>query len=167
MQTTYSRQGRHYFYKSLTALKLENISMPQIPMLQYMENLKLTILSTKKSSKVSFRLLAFPLIILLEGICESVIHILLPPWGWLVKYSPVMPLWLRMLIYIMVLIVLPLTAVYLNILAVTWFKYDKEQTILNISIRLMTINLIIIIMTTIIALLFIGHTIAEWINGAS
>jgi hypothetical protein len=65
----------------------------------------------------------------------------------------------------MVLIVFPLIAAFINILAVTWFEYDKKQKILNISIRLKTVNIIIIIVTTIIALLFIGHTIAEWISG--
>jgi uncharacterized membrane protein len=146
--------------------KLENISTPQVPSLHHKENLKLTILSTKKSSKVSFILLALPAIILLEAVCESVFHVLLPPWGWLVKYGSLMPLWLRMTIYITVLIIAPLTAAFLNILAVTWFKYDKEQKVLHISIKLKTLNIIIIVITTIIGLLFIGHTIAEWITGA-
>ena len=146
--------------------KLENISSPQLPSLQHQEKLKLSILSAKKSSKASLILLAFPFIVFLGGILESAFHILLPPWSWLVKYSPLWPVWLRILIFTMILIVFPLVAAFINILAITWFEYDKKQKVLNISIRIRTINMIIIIVTTIIALLFIGHSIAEWISGA-
>ena len=145
--------------------KLENISTPQLPLLQHQEKLKLSILSTKKSSRASLILLAFPFIIFLGAISQSVFHILLPPWSWIVKYGPSMPLWLRMLIYIMTLIIFPLVAAFINIVAVTWFEYNKKEKVLNISIRLKTVNIIIIIVTTTIALLFIGHTIAEWISG--
>ena len=145
--------------------RLENISTPQLPSLHHKEDLKLSILSSKKSSRISFIILSFPFIILLSAVCQSTFHILLPPWSWIVKYGPSLPLWLRMLIFIMILIVLPLTAAFINILAVTWFKYDKKQKVLNISIRLKTVNVIIIIAATLIGLLFIGHTIAEWISG--
>lgn len=147
--------------------KLENISVPKLSSLQHKEDLKLTILSTKKSANLSFVLLSIPAIILLGAISQSAFHILLPPWSWMVKYGYLMPLWLRMLIYIMVLIVLPIVAAFLNILSVVWCKYDKEKKVLNIAIRLKTLNIVIIAVTAIIALLFIGHTIAEWITGAS
>jgi len=145
--------------------KLENISSPQLPLLQHQEKLKLSILSAKKSSWVSLVLLAFPFLVFLGGIFESTFHILLPPWSWIVKYSPLWPVWLRMLVYIMILIVFPLVAGFINILAITWFEYDKKKKVLNISIQIKTVNIIIITVTTIIALLFIGHSIAEWISG--
>lgn len=147
--------------------KLENMSTPKVPTLQHKEHVKLTILSTEKSSKISFVLLAIPAIILLEAVSESIFHFFLPPWGWMVKYGYLMPLWLRVTIYITVLIVIPLTVAFLNILSVMWIKYDKEQKVLNISIKLKTLNIVIISITTLIGLLFIGHTIAEWIAGAS
>ena len=70
-----------------------------------------------------------------------------------------------MLVYIVILIVFPLVAGFINILAITWFEYDKKKKVLNISIQIKTVNIIIITVTTIIALLFIGHSIAEWISG--
>jgi hypothetical protein len=146
--------------------KLENISSPQLPPLQHQEKLKLSILSAKKSSRASLILLAFPFILFLGGILQGALNILLPPWSWMVKYSPLWPVWLRMLIYVMILIVFPLAAAFINILAITWIEYDKNQKVLNISIRIRTVNTIIIIATLIIALLFIGHSIGEWISGA-
>ena len=145
--------------------KLENISSPQLPSLQHQEKLKLSILSAKKSSWASLILLAFPFFVFLGGIFESAFHVLLPPWSWLVRYSPLWPVWLRMLVYVMILIVFPLVAGFINILAITWFEYDKKKKVLNISIQIKTVNIIIIAVTTIIALLFIGHSIAEWITG--
>ena len=145
--------------------KLENISSPQLPSLQHQEKLKLSILSAKKSSRTVIILLAFPFIVFFGGILQSAFNILLPPWSWLVKYSPLWPAWLRMLVYVMILIVFPLVAALINVLAITWFEYDKKQKVLNISIRIRPVNMIIIIVTTTIALLFIGHSIAEWISG--
>ena len=58
--------------------KLENVSTPQLPLLQHQEKLKLSILSTKKSSRASLILLAFPFVIFLGAIGQSVFHILLP-----------------------------------------------------------------------------------------
>ncbi len=147
--------------------KLENISVPHVSPLQHKEDLKLSILSTKKSANISYVLLSIPAIILLGAISQSAFHVLLPPWSWMVKYGSLMPLWLRMLIFITVLIVLPIVAALLNILSIVWVKYDNEKKVLNIAIRLRTINIIIIAVTTLTALLFIGHTIAEWITGAS
>ena len=145
--------------------KLENISTPKLPPLQHQEKLKLSILSAKKSSRASILLLAFPFIVFLGGIFESAFHVLLPPWSWLAKYSPLWPLWLRMLVYIMILIVFPLVAAFINILAITWFEYDKKRKVLNISVQFRTVNLVIIIVTITIALLFVGHSIAEWVSG--
>jgi len=70
-----------------------------------------------------------------------------------------------MLVYIVILIVFPLVAGFINILAITWIEYDKKKKVLNISIQIKTVNIIIITATTIIALLFIGHSIADWISG--
>jgi hypothetical protein len=146
--------------------KLEHISAPGIPGLQHKKELKLAILSTRKSSRATFLLLLLPAVVLLEALCETVFHFLLPPWQWLVKYSYLMPAWLRLAIYATLLIVLPLVAAFLNILSIVWVKYDKEQKVLHISVRLKTANVIIIIITAAVGLLFIGHTVAEWITGA-
>lgn len=145
--------------------RLENINLPNINSLQHQQQLKLTILNAKKSVAVSLWLLVIPFVMLFGGFMQSVFHILIPPWSWLVKYSSVMSLWLRLAIFVIVVIIIPLIAVLINILGILWFKYDKAEHVLHISVRMRKINVIIIVIAGILALLFIGHSIAEWITG--
>ncbi len=144
--------------------QLENIEIPKVNALQHQSQLKLTILNTKKSSTISLWLLLVPFIMLFGGFVQSVFHILLPPWSWLIKYSPIMPLWLKLTIFTTVVIIIPLIAVLINILGILWFKYDKSEHVLHIALRMRRTNVIIIILAGILALLFIGHTITEWIT---
>ena len=145
--------------------KLENLHLPEINSLQHQQQLRLTILNAQKSVKISLWLLFIPFIMLFGGFMQSVFHVLLPPWSWLVKYSPLMPVWLRILIFTTVVIVLPIIAVLLNVLSILWLRYDKTEHVLHISIRMRKINVIIITVAGILALIFIGHSIAEWITG--
>ena len=145
--------------------KLENLHLPEINSLQHQQQLRLTILNAQKSVKISLWLLFIPFIMLFGGFMQSVFHILIPPWSWLVKYSPLMPVWLRILIFTTVVIVLPIIAVLLNVLSILWLRYDKTEHVLHISIRMRKINVIIITVAGILALIFIGHSITEWITG--
>ena len=143
--------------------QLENIDVPEVTPLHHQRQLKLTILNAKKSATISLWLLVVPFVLLFGGFMQSAFHIMLPPWSWLVKYSPLMPLWLRLGIFVSVVIILPLTAVFINVLGVLWFKYDKAEHVLQIAVRMRRTNVIIITIAAILALLFIGHTITEWI----
>jgi len=143
---------------------LENIDVPEVKPLHHQQQLKLTILNAKKSATISLWLLVVPFIVLFGGLMQSAFHVMLPPWSWLVKYSPLMPLWLRLAIFVSVVIVLPLIAVFINVLGILWFKYDKAEHVLQIAVRMHRTNIIIITIAGILALLFIGHTITEWIT---
>lgn len=145
--------------------KLENLNLPEINSLQHQQQLRLTILNAQKSAKVSLWLLLIPFIMLFGDFMQSVFHILIPPWSWLVKYSPLMPVWLKILIFTTVVIVIPIIAVLLNVLSILWIRYDKTEHVLHISVRMRKINVIIITVAGILALVFIGHSIAEWITG--
>jgi len=144
--------------------QLENIGVPEIKPSHRQQQLKLTILNAKKSATISLWLLIVPFIVLFGGLMQSVFHIVLPPWSWLVKYSPLMPLWLRLAIFVSVVIILPLIAVFINVLGILWFKYDKAVHVLQIAVRMHRTNIIIIMIVGILGLLFIGHTITEWIT---
>ena len=146
--------------------QLENLNVPEADTLPHQRELKLTILKTKKSATISLWLLLLPLIVLLGAIMQSAFHIMLPPWSWLVKYSPLMPVWLRLSVFAIILIIIPLIAVLVNISGILWFKYNKAEHVLHIAVRMRRMNIIIIAVAGLLALLFIGHTIAEWIiNG--
>ena len=144
--------------------QLENIDVPEVTPLYHQQQLKLTILNAKKSATISLWLLIVPFVVLFGGFMQSAFHIMLPPWSWLVKYSPLMPLWLRLGIFVSVVIIIPLIAVFINVLGVLWFKYDKAEHVLQIAVRMRRTNVIIITIAAILALLFIGHTITQWIT---
>ncbi|HVX26364.1 MAG TPA: hypothetical protein VHB70_08490 [Parafilimonas sp.] len=144
--------------------QLENMEVPGIKSAQHRQDLKLTIINTKKSARISLWLLLLPVLILLEGFIESAFHVFLPPWSWIIKYTPVMPVWLRVAIFTFVLILIPTIAVLINVLGILWFRYDKAEHVLHIAVRMRRINVIIIVVAGILALLFIGHSIAEWIT---
>lgn len=144
--------------------QLENLAVPEVNTLKHQHELKLTILNAKKSATISLWLLLVPFIVLLGTIVQFAFHIMLPPWSWLVKYSPLMPLWLRFSISAVVLIIIPMIAVLINVLGILWFQYNKTEHVLHVAVRMRRMNVIIIAVAGIPALLFIGHTIAEWIT---
>ena len=141
--------------------KLENLSKPQLPQLQHQIQLKLSILSAKKSAKASLWLLLIPFLIFISRAFQDIFNVPIPPDSWLEVYSTQWPLWLRITVFITIVIVIPLIAVILNLLSIIWLQYDHEQKVLNISIRIRTINLIIIVVAGLVALLFIAVTITD------
>lgn len=145
--------------------KLESLDKPQLPPLQHQWQVKLAILSAKKSAWAAVWLLLAPFLVFASAALHGLLKIPIPPFSWLEQYSPHWPVWLRMTVFMITVIVFPLVAVILNVLAITWIQYDREQKLLNISIRMKTINLIIIILAGLVALLFIGHSIADSIAG--
>ena len=146
--------------------KLEGLITPELPPLKHQWPLKLAILSSKQSARAALWLLLPPFLLLGSALLQAIFHVSVPPWSWLQKYSPSWPLWLRMTIFLSVVIIFPLIAVVLNILSITWLQYDKKQKILHIAIRMRIINIIIILFAGLLALLFIGHLIADSLAGA-
>ncbi len=140
--------------------KLENINAPKMPSMQHQWQLKLAILNAKRSASVGLWLMLIPILVLTGAFMKTVLHVSLPPWSWLVKYSPQWPLWIRVMVFVTVVIVFPVIAVLLNLLSIIWLQYDKTQQVLNISVRMRRINIIIIIVAGLLAFLFLGHLIA-------
>ena len=140
--------------------KLENLSKPQLPQLQHQWQLKLTILSAKKSARASLWLLLIPFLFFIGRVLQDILNVPIPP------DSTQWPVWLRITVFLTILILIPLIAVILNLLSIIWLHYDREQKVLNISIRIRTINLIIIIVSGLVALLFIATTITDSVTGA-
>ena len=134
--------------------KLETISIPQLPQLQHQQQLKLSVLSAKKSARAAVWLLLIPFLFFLTALLRQLLNISIPPDSWLEEYSLHMPSWLRIMVFIIIVIVFPLVAGILNLLSIVWLQYDREGKVLNISIRLRTINIIIIIVAGLVALLF-------------
>lgn len=145
--------------------KLKNLAVPSVPPPVNREQVKLAIISSKKSARISLWLLATPVLVLLGGVCESAFNVLLPPWSIIKTYGHFWPAWVRMLVFVTVLIVLPLSAALVNLLSVLWINYDRSQKVLNIAIRVKKINIIILFAAGLLALLFIGHAVGELMSG--
>jgi hypothetical protein len=133
---------------------LENISIPQLPALKHQQQLKLSILSARKSARAGLCLLLVPFLLFASAFLRQVMNITVPPDAWFERYSLQWPSWLRTTAFLTIMIVLPLVAVIINLLSIVWLQYERGEKVLNVSIRMRTINLIIIIGAGLVALLF-------------
>ena len=145
--------------------RLENLNLPKIPELKDQQQVKLSILNARKSARIGLFMLAIPFLILAGAFIETLFKVAIPPWSWLKAVNPSLPVWMRVSIFVIIVIILPLTALVINILSITWFNYDKKQKVFSVSVKFKTVNLIIIAIAKVLALLFIGHAIADWIAG--
>ena len=145
--------------------RLENLNIPEARLPGDQKQIKLAVMSAKKSAQASLWLLSLPVLLLLSAMLDSFWHISVPPWSLLKTYSHFWPLWVRMTVFITAVMVIPLVALLLNMLSIIWLQYDRGQKVLNISIRIKPVNIIIIIIAGLLAALFIGHAIADSIAG--
>ena len=146
--------------------KLNNMTKPQFSAIEHQQNLKLAIINSRTSTKISLWLLSIPLAIFIGALLQLTIHISIPPWSWIHLYSSRWPLEVRMGIFMIVVIIIPFIVVIINLLSITWLNYDKELKVLNISIRIRPINMILLLIGAIIGGLFTIHSIIEWVNHA-
>jgi hypothetical protein len=150
--------------KSALDVKLQNLNVGNVePPMQ--SQLKFAIISSKKSMKISLWLLLIPFLILLTAMMDSLTNISLPPWSILKNYGHLWPVWVRISIYVTMLIVIPATAAILNLLSIIWMNYDRDQQILHLSLKIKKSNIIILAIGALIAFLFIGHSIADMLAG--
>lgn len=144
--------------------KLDSLNMPKVPAMQHQIPAKLAILNAKKSARATLWLMMIPVLMLGSALVQTWFHVNLPPWVWLQKNGQHWPTWIRFGIFALVVIVIPLVVVFLNLLSIIWLQYDRKQRVLHISVRIRLFNIIIIIIAGLFALLFIGHTIAEYMQ---
>ncbi len=136
-----------------------------IPNIQHQEGLKLAIINSRTSARISLWLLSVPILILLSGASETLFHILIPPWSLLKTYGHFWPLWARQGVFVVSLIIIPLTAALLNLLSIVWFSYNRESQVLNVAIRMKRFNIILLLIGALIGMMFIGHIIADTLAG--
>lgn len=146
--------------------KLFQMSKPQFSGTEHQENLKLAILSSKTSSKLSLWLLSLPFLVLIGALLETTSHIEIPPWSWIHHYGPTWPYAIRISVFLIIVIIIPFFVVLINLLSITWLQYNRDTKILNISIRIKPFKMILLLVGAIIGGLFTIHSIMEWLNHA-
>jgi heme/copper-type cytochrome/quinol oxidase subunit 2 len=86
-----------------------------------------------------------PVIVLGSGVIQSFVHVSISSWSLLEKYSPQMPELLRFAVFATIVIVIPVIVVLINILSIVCLQYHRNERVLNISIRMRTFNIIMIV----------------------
>ena len=145
--------------------RLENLNLKEVTPRAEGQKIKLAIISSKKSLSISLWLLSVPFILFFSAMLEPVFHILVPPWSLLKAYGHLWPQWVRIAVFATVVIIIPLIAAGINLLAIVWFDYDRKHKVFHIAIRVKLANIIILLIAGVLALLFIGHSIADSLAG--
>jgi hypothetical protein len=142
--------------------KMELLSKPEFPGSQHRDRLKMAVIGSKRSAKTSLWLLLIPFMFLAGAALQSAFRLSVPPWSWLQHYGHFWPTWLRMTVFVVVLIVIPLIVVLINFLSIIWLQYDSKTGILHFSVKVKGLNMLLMIIGGLLAFLFIMHTISEW-----
>ena len=115
-------------------------------------------------ARESIWLMSIPALLLGSGMVEAIFGIVIPPWLWIKTFSPYWPVWIRFGVFTIIVIIIPLIAVLLNLHSMIWLSYDREHHVFHIKVRFHWLNTTIVIIALTVALLFIGHTVVDYVN---
>jgi membrane protease YdiL (CAAX protease family) len=111
--------------------------------------------TAKKFTSVSLLIMLIPFLFFVSRVLQQLLSIPVLPDAWLEKFSQDWPAWLRIVVFAAIVIMLPLTAVILNLLSLIRLHHHKEEK----GIRL--INFIVITVAGLMALLFTTVMLAD------
>lgn len=133
--------------------------VPRLPPEQ--ERLKLTILNSKRSSVAGAILIILPGFLIFIVILQNIFHI--PPdiTRWLAGRTYYVPLPLRAFLFFLFLVGFPFIAVILNLLAITYYKYNVLRKEVQITIRMKWPNILIAVAGAALASFYILHLLAD------
>ncbi len=142
--------------------KLENLSLPEIYSGQHKDKLRLTLLNMRRSHKMGYAFVIIPLFFLFGIFLTRVLDLHIPLVDTL---EQLMARWDKVsylkLVFPILYLVLPLTALVINLLASLHFSWNAKLKELNITYRFRWINFIIIIISLFILIVFFTYLILE------
>jgi hypothetical protein len=123
--------------------------------------LKVSLLDARRSSRIGFWLIALPGIVILLFIIQNLFHFdtYLPGWVGRNVSSPSTPV--RVLLVFVFLVGFPLIAIVLNLLSISYFKYDKAKREFNIIFRIRWWNIAITLAGGALCSFYILHLLAD------
>ena len=142
--------------------KMENLSTPEISSQSRKNQLKLTLLNSKKSAYVGFVLIILPFLFAFANIFKYQLGIDLGFISafitWIGSFDDTLVInWaLRIL-----LLGGPMVAVFVNLLAITHFHTDKQSNEFIITFKLKWLNITIILVCSFVLLIFLLYLVAE------
>jgi hypothetical protein len=144
---------------------LENLEKPEFKNIKPDKNLKLTIISSKKSAAIGFWLLVVPCYFLFMVFVKYFFNINLRVIDIFEDFvasfdkSPV-----TKFIAPLFFVGLPIAGIIINLLSIMFFEYDKEQKRINISIKLKPLNILLLIISLAVVSIFVIYLITENIH---
>jgi lantibiotic transport system permease protein len=140
--------------------KMENIETPNAEHMKHQEPLKIGFASAQKSAKIGIWMVAIPIIIVVIAYIKISFLIHMNFYSNIQEYlsgqdKSVFFGWINPLF----LLGLPLLAIFINILAITYFSINKTTKELTITIRYRFRNLIVIIISAILIVATFWHVI--------
>ncbi|MCZ6595808.1 MAG: hypothetical protein O6943_12965 [Bacteroidetes bacterium] len=149
---------------------MENLEQPTVDVSQHRKEFRLTLLNTKKSAILGIILLILPLLflsgVILKHYLEMDLGIFTSVYDWISnldrKYgdSSILNWIIRLL-----LLVGPLVAIGINLLAILHLRYERLQKEIVISIKMKWINWVIILFCSTIFAIFFLYLIMENAGG--
>lgn len=144
---------------------LKDIPKPAPPPVKGQEMLKLALMNARRSSVIGTILIVLPGSLIFLFLLQNTFHLFPGLTRWLAGAGTFLSLPLRAVVAFLFLVGFPLLAVILNLLAITWFRYDRTRKELNITLRMRWINLLIVIAGGVLASFYVLHLLADTLLG--
>jgi hypothetical protein len=144
---------------------LKEIPKPAPAPAKGQEMLKLTLMNARRSSVIGAILIILPGGLILLFLLQNSFHLFPGLTRWLAREGTFLPLPGRAIVAFLFLVGFPLLAVILNMLAITWLRYDRTRKELNITLRMRWINILIALIGSALASFYVLHLLADTILG--
>lgn len=142
--------------------ELKSLNKPQLKKPDNMETIKLTVLNTKRSAIAGIWLIAIPCIFLFMVCMKYILGINIGLFDWienifirLDKYQ------FAYIINPILFIVLPLTGLAINLLAICHFSFNKTARELGITLKLKWTNIIIALISLLCVAVILTYLFTE------
>lgn len=123
--------------------------------------LRVTIMNSRRSSVAGAILVALPGLLIFIAFLQNIFHLAPGITRWLAWGASSIPLPMRALLAFLFLVGFPFIAVVLNLLAITYYKYNVLRKELVISVRMKWPNILVAIAGAALASFYIFHLLAD------
>jgi hypothetical protein len=144
---------------------LRSLEKPEPPMPEQKDILKVALMNARKSSAIGLVLVGLPTILIVVAIIQNIFDINVGFSAWLDNNLPSLPIRTKAVIFFIFLVGFPIIAIAMNMLSITYFKFDKTKKEFDITIKIRWWNIIITITGALVASFYILHILADSLLG--
>jgi hypothetical protein len=144
---------------------LKNLEKPAPPMPEQKEVLKVTLMNARKSSIIGLILVALPAILISLFVIQHLFNLDPIFTKWIDRGAPSFPNNVKAILFFIFLVGFPLIAIVINILSISYFRYDKIKKEFDITIKVRWWNIVITIAGAALASFYTLHLLADSLLG--